>query len=171
MSYFFWHCNATKLHLLFKHFPDRGLLDVTPVILEIQNLWCTQLFLFILFHHIPFPLPLSPHFNYTCNFCQTFTAEVRRELKTLLALSTITCPRPSHPTAPSRAGRTGGRSTALPPRPRRRWADSARPGTAHSSRPWARVQLPSQIGAQGYLLGAARIMRGRGPAHPGGRVC
>lgn len=121
---------------------------------------------------ISLPPFLCPHISVTlATSCQTFAAEVRRELKTLLALSAITCPRPSHLTAPSRAGRTWGRSTALPPRPRRRWADGARPGTAHSSRPWARVQLPSQIGAQGYLRGAARIMRGRGPARPGGRVC
>lgn len=62
---FLWHCNATKLHLLLKHFSEGGFLDPTPIILEIENVRRTQLSVFRSFHQLSPPVP---NFNLTCSF-------------------------------------------------------------------------------------------------------
>lgn len=52
---FLWLCNVTKLHLLLKYFSEGGFLDPAPIILEIQNVRRTRLFVFRSFHQLARP--------------------------------------------------------------------------------------------------------------------
>lgn len=135
-----------------------------------------------LYHFVPSlpPLPPSPPFSLTCSFQPSLPsrspAGTDGSPRPSDALSRTTCPRLSFflfpflsfPIPPPSAGpgAPGAAARLSLPGPAGAGPEGARLG----ARRWA---AGGGLGyrARGDLRGAARTMRGRGPARPGGRVC